>query len=145
MISLSAVVWKIEPLRSSSSRRTIGVDQVAVVRDRHLAADTIDHERLRIFQRARAGGGIAGVPDRARSFEFRQFFLPENLRDEPHPVVLEKCLAGAVARDDAGTFLPAMLERKETVVRQHRRVRMTEHAEESAFMLRKACGISLTV
>ena len=43
----------------------IGVDQVAVVRDRHLAADAIDHERLRIFDRARAGGGITGVPDRA--------------------------------------------------------------------------------
>ena len=45
----------------------IGVDQVAVVRDRDLAAETIDHERLRIFQRARAGGGITRVPDRARS------------------------------------------------------------------------------
>ena len=67
MISLSAVVWKMEPLRSSSSRRTVGVDQVAVVRDRDLAAEAIDHERLRVFQRARAGRRIAGVPDRARA------------------------------------------------------------------------------
>ena len=45
----------------------IGVDEIAVVRDRHLAAQTIDHEWLRIFERARSGGGIARVPDRAYS------------------------------------------------------------------------------
>jgi hypothetical protein len=41
-----------------------GVDQVAVVRHRDLAAKTIDHERLRVFQRARPGSGVAGVPER---------------------------------------------------------------------------------
>ena len=50
MISLSAVVWKIEPLRSSSSRKHVGIDQVAIMSDRDLAADAIDHERLRVLQ-----------------------------------------------------------------------------------------------
>ena len=27
----------------------IGVDQISIVRDRHLAADAIDHEGLRVF------------------------------------------------------------------------------------------------
>ena len=62
----------------------IGIDQIAIVRDRDLPADAIDHERLRVFQRARAGGGITGVPDRARAFQSLQFFRAENLRDQAH-------------------------------------------------------------
>ena len=70
----------------------IGVDQVAVVRDRDLAAEAIDHERLRVFHRARAGRGIAGVTDRARSLETFQFILAENLRNR------------APCRDAAGSW-----------------------------------------
>ena len=57
----------------------IGVNQIAVVRDCHLPAHAIDHERLRILQRARSGGGITGMPDRARPFQFLQLLLSENL------------------------------------------------------------------
>ena len=35
--------------------QNIGINQVAVVCDCHLAAHTIDHEGLRVFDRARAG------------------------------------------------------------------------------------------
>ena len=56
------------------------------------------------------------------------------------PLMLKKGLAGPVARDDAGAFLAAMLEREETVVGQHGRVRMTEHAEKAAFVLRDRGG-----
>ena len=72
-----------------------GVDQVAVVRDRHLAAQAIDHERLRIFDRARPGGGITGVADRSRPFQSFQFFLPENLRNESHAACCWKGLRRA--------------------------------------------------
>jgi hypothetical protein len=34
------------------------------------------------------------------------------------PLVLEKGLAGAVARHDAGAFLPAMLQREQAVIGQ---------------------------
>src|ERR1700752_4819021 len=37
---------------------------------------------------------------------------------------------------DAGAFLPAVLEGEKTIVRQHRRVRVTEHAEDAAFVHR---------
>ena len=40
-----------------------------------------------------------------------------------------KVCAGAVAGDDAGAFLPAMLQREEAVIGQNGRVRMTEDAE----------------
>ena len=62
----------------------IGVDQIAVVRDRDLAAHAIDHERLRVLQRARAGGGITGVPDRARPFQSFQL-VPGRKPARPGP------------------------------------------------------------
>src|SRR5438132_12896396 len=77
------------------------------------------------------------MTDSARPFEFFQLFLSENLRDQSHVLVLEKGLAGAVACHNAGAFLPAMLQREQSVIRQHRRIRMTEHAEKSALVLRE--------
>ena len=67
--------------------QNVRVNQIAVVRDRHLAADAIDHERLRVLDRAGAGGGIAGVADRAAAFESRQFGLTEHLRNKSHVFV----------------------------------------------------------
>ncbi len=52
--------------------------------------------------------------------------------------MLEKGLAGAVARDDAGALLPAMLQREQAVIGQHRRIWMTEYAEKPALVLREA-------
>ena len=65
----------------------VGVNQIPVVRDRHLAAHAIDHERLRVFNRARAGRGITSVPDRAVAFQLFQFALTEHLRHQPHVFV----------------------------------------------------------
>ena len=56
----------------------------------------------------------------------------KNLRHKPHAVVLEKF--SLVAGDDAGAFLPAMLQRVKTVVGQFGGVRMTENAEHAAIM-----------
>ena len=119
----------------------IGVNQIAIVRDRHLATHTVDHKGLRILDRARAGRRIAGVPDRAGPFESGQFFLAKYLRDKSHVFVGQKGRARPVARDDPGAFLSAMLQRKQTVVSQHRRIRMAEHTEKSALVLRKRRGI----
>ena len=79
------------------------------------------------------------MPDGARPFQSFQFVLAENLRNQAHALVLEKGLARAVARHDAGAFLPAMLQREQSVIGQHRRIRMPEHAEEPALVLRE-CG-----
>ena len=114
----------------------IGVDQVAVVRDRELAAEAIDHERLRIFHRARAGGGIARVPDRARALQPLQFRRPENLRDQPHVAMQLKSRARPVRGHDPGAFLPAMLQGEKAVIGQHGRVRMAENGEDAAFVHR---------
>ena len=98
------------------------------MRDGHLAADTIDHERLRIFERARSGGGITGVTDGAGSLKLPALPGRKPATPVPCPCAGERC-AGTVARDDAGAFLAAMLQREQAVIGQHGRVRMTEDAE----------------
>src|SRR5206468_12125035 len=76
------------------------------------------------------------MTDRTRSFEFLQLFLSENLRDQSHALVLEEGLAGAVAGHNPGACLPAMLQGEQAVISQRRGIRMAEHAEESALVLR---------
>ena len=61
---MSLLVWKIDPSRTSWSRSSRGVDQVAVVRDGDLAVRAVDQDRLRVQQPALAGRRVAGVPDR---------------------------------------------------------------------------------
>jgi len=51
--------------------------------------------------------------------------------------VHEKAGPRPIACDDPGALLSAMLQRKQTIVRQHRGVRMTEHAEKPALVLRQ--------
>src|SRR5205807_7870230 len=116
--------------------QNIGVNQIAIVRDRHLPAHAVDHEWLRILDRARAGCRITGVPDCAAAFQLLQFRLTKNLRDQAHVFVNQERCAGSVARNNSSAFLTAMLEREESVVSQDRGVGMSEHAEKSAFMLR---------
>src|SRR5207248_5758853 len=77
------------------------------------------------------------MTDRTGPFKFFQLFLSENLRDQSHALVLEEGLTGAVAGHNPGAFLPAMLQSEQTVIGQHRRIRMTEYAEESAVVLRE--------
>ena len=119
-----------------------GVDQVTIVRHGDLAAKAIYHEGLRVFQGARSGGGITSMAQRARPFQPLQLFRAEDLRDEPHVAMQLEGRSGAVARDDAGAFLPAMLEREEAVIREHSGVGMAEDRENPAFVLgKRQCGV----
>src|SRR5438477_6387378 len=77
------------------------------------------------------------MTDRTGPFEFFQLFLSENLREQCHARVLEEGPAGAVAGHNPCAFLPAMLQSEQAIIGQHRRIRMTEHAEESALVLRE--------
>jgi hypothetical protein len=55
--------------------------------------------------------------------------------------VLEEGCARTVAGDNSSALLAAVLQRKQTVVTQNRSVRMTEHAEQPAFMLGERIGL----
>src|SRR5262249_44840004 len=87
----------------------IGINQIAVVRNCHLAAKAVDHEGLRVFDRAGPGGRITRMPDSTCPFQSGQLILPKNLRHKTHVLVLEKTRAGPVARDDSSALLAAML------------------------------------
>ena len=62
----------------------------------------------------------------------QNFRVVENLRHEAHAVVLVKF--PVVAGDDAGAFLPAMLQGVKAVISQLGGIRMAENAEDSAVM-----------
>ena len=66
---------------------------------------------------------------RASALQPGQFFLPENLRHQTHVFVHEKTGSWSIAGDNSSALLSTMLQRKQTIVRQHCGVRMTEHAE----------------
>ena len=136
MISLSAVVWKMEPLRSSSSRRTSALIRLPLCAMASWPRKQSTTKGCAFFNRARAGGGITRVPEGARALEALEFVLPENLRDQPHVAMQLEAGARAVAGDDAGALLPAMLEGEEPVVGEHRRIRMTEDGEDAALVHR---------
>src|SRR5436190_13164808 len=99
------------------------------MRNSHLAAYAIDHERLRVLDRAGAGRRVTRVPDRACALQSCQFLLAKDLRHQTHVLVHEKAGPRAVACDDPGVLLSAVLQRKPTIIRPPRGVRMTEHAE----------------
>src|SRR4051794_22531781 len=105
--------------------------------DGHLATDAIDDEGLGILDRARSGGGITSVPERTGSLEMRELVLAEDLRDKTHVFVHDKSRPRTVARDNARTFLAAVLQGEKTVIGQDRRIGMAEDAEQAALMLRK--------
>src|SRR5215211_598243 len=103
----------------------------------HLATHAIDYERLRVLDRAGAGRRVTRVPDRACSLKPGQFFLAKNLRYQTHVLVHEKAGPRPVACHDPGALLAAMLQRKQTIIRQHRGVWMAEHGEKPALVLRQ--------
>src|SRR5262245_2209682 len=107
------------------------------MRNSHLAAHAIDHERLRILDRTGAGRRITRVPERAGTLQPGQLILTKNLRDQTHVLMHEKAGSGPIACDDSGALLSAMLQRKQTIIRQHRGVRVTEYPKKSALVLRQ--------
>ena len=74
------------------------------------------------------------MADGAGALERLQHRLIKHLPDEAHRLVDLERAARFDGADDAGAFLTAMLERKETVVGQRRGVRMPEHGEDAAFV-----------
>src|SRR6266480_7488236 len=107
------------------------------MRNSHLAAYAIDHERLRVLDRAGAGRRVTRVPDRACALQSCQFLLAKDLRHQTHVLVHEKAGPRAVACDNPGALLSAVLQRKQTIIRQHCCVRVAEDAEKSALVLRQ--------
>ena len=99
------------------------VDQVAVVRERDLAARAVGAlralHRLRVLPGVGAGGGVAHVADRELAGERAQVVLAEHLVDEAELAAGDDVPA-AVGRGDARRLLAAVLEGVQREVRQTR-------------------------
>src|SRR5262249_54852915 len=115
----------------------VGINEIPVMRDSHLATHAIDHERLRVLDGAGAGCGITRVPERACALQPCQFVLTKNLRHQTHVLVHEKAGPRSIACDDSGALLSALWKHKQAIVRKPGSVRMTEHAEKPALVLRQ--------
>ena len=85
-----------------------GVGEVAVVAERDFALVAIDHDGLGVEQCFVAGRRVARVADGERSGEFCENARLKNLFDFAHRAMEPEF--GAVACDDAGRFLAAMLQ-----------------------------------
>jgi hypothetical protein len=110
--------------------KLFGVREVAVVADRERAAGVVDCDGLRVLDVGSAGGGVADVADGDAARELAELVLREGVLDEAHRAVRVELLA--VARDDAGRLLSAVLERVEAEVREVGGLGVPEDAEDAA-------------
>ena len=121
-----------------------GIGEVAVVGDGDLAAGAIHSEGLGVFELGGAGGGIAGVADGHVAHEIVQNFAVKNLRNEAHAAMGAEL--AAVAGDDAGAFLAAVLKGIEAVISEFGGIGMTKNAKDTTVMfginLHRAYGLS---
>ena len=110
------------------------VRQIAVVRDRESALRQFGEQRLDVAQRGVAGGRIADVADRHAPGERpHDRVAVEIARDMPHRAV--GVVMRAVEADDAGGFLPAVLERVEAERDEARRLGRAPDGEDAALFV----------
>ena len=123
MISESEVELKRDAALEQLVVQLERVDQVAVVRERDLAARAVGAlralHRLGVLPGVRAGRRVADVADRELAGERAQVVLGEHLADEPELAARDDVPA-AVGRGDARGLLAAVLERVQREVRQTR-------------------------
>ena len=110
-----------------------GVGEVAIVADGDFALIAIDHDGLRVEKGFVAGGGIAGVADGAGAGKFCEDARDKDFLDFAHGAVSVEVVA--VAGDDAGGFLAAMLECIEAEVREIGGFGMAEDAEDTTLVV----------
>ncbi len=110
----------------------LGVREVSVVAHRQRAARVVDGDRLGVLDVRAPRGGVAHVPDGATARQLRELVLREGVLHEAHrPVGVEHL---AVARDDAGRLLPAVLQGVQAEVGDVRRLGVTEDPEDAAHL-----------
>ena len=110
-----------------------GVGEIAIVADGDFALVAIDHDGLGVEDGFVAGGGIAGVADGAVAGELCEDAGDENFLDFAHGAVDVEIVA--VAGDDPGGLLAAVLQRVETEIGEVGGFGMAEDAEDTTFVV----------
>src|SRR6266852_8007603 len=115
-----------------------GVGKIAVVAEGDFAFVAIDHDGLGVEESFVAGGGVSRVADGETARELREHARLENFFDFAHRAVHVQLFA--VARDDAGGFLAAMLQRVKTQIHEVRGFGVAEDAEDTTFVVEVIVG-----
>jgi hypothetical protein len=108
-----------------------GVGEVAVMGDGQRAGTVVEQQRLGIGQDRASRGGVPGVAHGDVAGEAAEDRLVEVFPDQPHPPVGPRG-AGGVDRDDAGAFLPPVLEGVQAQVGEPCRLRNRRDPENTA-------------
>ena len=101
--------------------------------ERNFALVAIDQDRLCVEQRFVASRGIPRVADRGVARKRAQDIRGKNLLDFAHRAV--QMQVAAIARNNPGGFLPAMLQRVQAEIRELRRFLVPENPEHTTFVV----------
>ena len=110
-----------------------GIREISIVAEGELALVAVDQDGLGVEQRLVAGCRVARVADGQVARKFGDHVGLENFFDFAHGAV--RMQVGAVARNDPGRFLPAMLQCVKTEIGELGRLGMAEYAEDAAFVV----------
>src|SRR5579864_3026337 len=110
-----------------------GVSEVAVVAERDFALVAVDDDGLGVEQSLVAGGGVARVANGERAGKFCEDTGLEDFFDFAHGAV--ELELRAVARDNAGGFLAAVLQSVEAEIGEVGGFGMAENAEDPTFVV----------
>ena len=127
--SVSLSLWKIEPASLELGAQLLGVREVAVVADGERAARVVDGDGLGVLDVRAARRRVADVADGEAPGQLAELVLGEGVLHQAHGPVGVELLA--VARDDAGRLLPAVLERVQPEVRHVGRLGVPVDAEDA--------------
>ena len=98
-----------------------------------IAKRKVDRQRLHVFEIVPAGRGIAIVSDGHRTGQSFERVIIIDIRDKPLALIDMKVLA--VAGDDAGGFLSAMLQRIQAKIGQVSGFLVAIDAEDGTFVM----------
>ena len=116
-----------------------GVGQIAIVAERDFALVAVNDNGLRVEQRFVAGGGIARVADRQVARKLREHAGLKNFFHFAHGAM--QMQIDSVAGDNAGGFLPAMLQSIKSQVGQLRGFFVAEDPEHATFVVKVVVGV----
>jgi hypothetical protein len=110
-----------------------GVGEVAVVAEGDFALVAVDHDGLSVEESFVTSGGVPRVADGEAAGKLGEYARLENFFDFAHRAMDVQLFA--VAGDDAGGFLAAMLESVETEIGEVGSFGMAENAEDTTLVV----------
>jgi hypothetical protein len=110
------------------------VHQISIVGDSKPSPCRVHHERLSVLQVAGTGRGITHMANGTIAFELLEITRMKNLGYKSHSFMGDEGWSTSFGRYDSGAFLSSVLQSEQTVVSEHRSIRVVEDREDAAFV-----------